>query len=721
MERWIAVVLAVLVWAASLGAQEEPPEARRGDHVDVYHGVEVPDPYRWLENVSAPEVERWARGQDAFARSFAAAYPGRGRIGRMIREATEVTRYSPPVRRGGRYFFTTFLNTGGPAPPRSLHVRSTLESGGETRTLIDREALGARGLSLVLATPSPDGRRVAYGVVETGSAAMTLRVLDVASGETLEDELRGLLRGRSSVSWTEGGRGFFYESFAGGTAGEPRTALVEDETLRYHRVGTSQAEDREVFAGPPGEGRSLSHGITRDHRFLVLEVREPETGGDAVHYVDLEDDGLRVRELVAEEGATYSFVGGRGTELWFRTDEDAPRGRVVGIDVTRPEPARWREVVPEAEEAITNWLGATAVGDALVVGYLKDALNLIRVYGLDGSFRYRVELPYPGSLWSGIVGRRGDSEAYYSLSGLVDPGSVYRLDIRTGESALVFAPDASHDPEDFRTEQVFYRAPDGTRIPMFLVRAEGRSAPGPRPVFMYGYAFNWAAAPWYQPHMVAWLRMGGIWALPNTRGGAAYGEAWHRAGAGRKKQTAIDDYVAAARWLIAEGITTPDLVVANTSSAGGPIGGAAVVQHPELFGAAVLDYPILDMLRYDRFTVARSWRSEYGTSRNPEDFRALLGYSPVHNLREGTCYPATLVAPGELDETAPPLHAYKFVASLQHAQGCAAPIALRVSWGAGHASGATPRRSVENWTDQLSFLARVLEDWTPDFGGPPDR
>jgi prolyl oligopeptidase len=341
---------------------------------------------------------------------------------------------------------------------------------------------------------------------------------------------------------------------------------------------------------------------------------------------------------------------------------------------------------------------------------VQHARTLVRIFDEAGRFVRELDLPREGSIWSGVVGTQDDPYAFYSLSGLVDPGTVYRLDVARGASTEFQAPAVPYDPDDFVTRQVFFTSRDGTRVPMFVIHKRGVEPGSPRPVFMYGYGFGaWTAAPWFQPHMAVWLQNGGVWALPNLRGGGEYGQEWHAAGSLLQKQNAIDDYIAAAEWLIAHDWTRPGLLVANGSSAGGAVVGAALVQRPDLFGAGVLEYPVLDMLRYDRFTNAQRWRSEYGSPQNPGEFHVLRTYSPVHTVVEDVCYPAILVAPGERDEVTPPLHAYKFVAALQHARTCRAPALLRVSWGAGHSPGATLEDSIDNWADQLAFLDRVLE------------
>jgi prolyl oligopeptidase len=505
------------------------------------------------------------------------------------------------------------------------------------------------------------------------------------------------------------GEGLHYERFDIPSREDELSARVAGERIAFHRLGERQDRDAEVVRAPGEQGWSLAHQVTGDGRYLVVTSTDGATQHSRIHYRDLGDRDGPLVELIGAADATHRFVGNRGTTFWIWTDLDAPRGRVVAVDLEAPERARWSELIPEADATISSWIGVTAIGDRIAVGYLEHARTVVRVFDGRGRLSYRLALPREGSVWSGFVGTQGEPVAFYSLSDLVDPGTIYRLDVRTGESRVFQRPALGYDPQEFVTEQVFLQSRDGTRLPMFLVHARGVVPGTPRPAIMYGYGFGgWPAAPWFQPHVAVWLRRGGIWAVPNTRGGGEYGAEWHRAGSRLEKQNAIDDYLAAAQWLIAEGWTSSDLLVANGSSAGGAVVGAALVQRPDLFGAVVLDYPALDLLRYDRFTVADRWRSEYGTTADPEEFRALLAYSPVHNIERGVCYPPTLVAPGERDDVTPPFHAYKLVAALQDAPGCDRPTHLRISWGAGHSSGATLEESIDTWADQLAFLYRAL-------------
>ena len=679
--------------------------------VDTLHGVAVSDPYRWMENMGSPEVLAYARAQDSTARVWVPA-GDRAELRKEIAEIARVERYGTPLKRGRRHFYLRFP-AGGPGTTPGTALLFREGERGPERLLIDPASLPA-GAALAWAIPDPRGQRVAYLVTDSGSAWGSIRIREVDSGRALPDRLVGVRASTSGLSWSPDGAGLFYERFERPNSGAELTARVGGERIAFHRLGESEDRDTEVFRAPGEEGWSLGHQLTADGRYLVITSTEGATQHSRIHYRELGRRDAPVVALIGTADAAHRFVGSRGSVFWIWTDLEAPRGRVVAVDLASPERARWVELIPEADATISSWIGATAIGDRIVVGYLEDARNVVRVFDARGRLSYRLELPREGSIWSGFVGTQEDSVAFYGLSDLVDPGTIYRLDVRTGTSRVFQRPALGYDPDEFVTEQVFLRSRDGTRLPMFLVHARGVRAGTPRPAVMYGYGFGaWPAAPYFQPHMAVWLRRGGIWAVPNTRGGGEYGAEWHRAGSRLEKRNAIDDYLAAAEWLIEKRWTSRSLLVATGSSAGGAVVGAALVQRPELFGAAVLDYPALDMLRYDRFTVADRWRSEYGTAGDPEEFRALLDYSPVHNVRRGVCYPATLVAPGERDDVTPPFHAYKFVAALQAAQACDRPVHLRVSWGAGHSSGATLEETIDTWADQLAFLRRALGESRP--------
>ncbi len=679
---------------------QAPPSARRGDHVDIYHGVRVADPYRWMEEMDSKETRPWVRAQDRYAREFVTAVPARDALRERLAAIADVTRESVPLKRGEGLFF---VQGDGSFSRRTLMYATANMS---PRQLIDPTA-GSDSLLLRRFVPSDDGRLVTYGVTSGASRWERWRVREVATGADLPDELIGLNGAASSVAWHPDGSGFFYERLEVPPQGAELTQQLGAQRVFFHRLGTDQSDDRLVF-DPGDESLAVATSVTTDGRFLVLSVGESGSPNNRILIRGIGDNDGPFLPLIAEADAAYSVAGNHGSQFYIYTTADAPRGRVIAVDAHHPERSSWREIIPESAETIDSWVGVRAVGNHFVVGYRKDAWLAVKVFTTDGRHMYDLELPKVGSIWS-FVGREDDPVAYYSLSGFADPGTVYQLDVRTGASAVFRSPTLAYDPDDFVTRQVFYTSTDGTRVPMFVTHHRDVRLDGENPTFMYGYgAFNWAASPWFQPQVAAWLQLGGVYAMPNIRGGGEYGEEWHRAGIRRNKQQSIDDYLAAADWLIANGYTSKNLLVANGGSASGPLVGAAITQRPDLFAASVIDFPALDMLRLEAFTGGRGWRSDFGTVEDKQDFHALHAYSPYHAVREGTCYPATIISPGERDESTVPMHAYKFAAALQHAQSCDKPILLRVSWGAGHSHGATLDDSMDTWADQLAFLVNVL-------------
>lgn len=680
-----------------------PPIARRAVVVDTIHGVAVADPYRWMEQMAAPEVRDWLRGQDTHARAWAAAVPERARFRRDIATIASSRRFGAPLRAGGRYYYVE--------ADGSFSRRRLIEDDGRgaRRIVLHEDSLpGGATARLGGFVPSPDGRRLAWGLTQGGSAWTTVRFRDLATGRDLSDTLTGQNGTRTGLVWARNGEGVYYERLPLPDPGQELSSTLRGERLWYHRLGTPQSADVLVY-DPGHPDLFLGTALSADGCWLVLAVG---VGGDPNNRVvvrDLCTPETGFIPLIAEAGAAWGFLGAVGSTLWFQTSADAPRSRITSVDLSRPGRPVWRSVVPESEDVIDPTIGAAFVGGHLIVPYRHDAWMRVRVFRADGVHAYDVRLPKVASIWSGFTGRSDEDEALFVLSDFADPGTVYALDVPGGETRPFRRPELGHDPDDFVTRQVFYRSKDGTRIPMFV--SHHRSVrPGPStPLLMYAYgAFNWSASPWFRPDVTVWMQSGGIFALPNIRGGGEYGRPWHEAGTGRRKQTAIDDVIAAGEFLVQAGWTSRERMAINGGSASGMVAGAVIAQRPDLFAASTIDYPALDMIRFDRFTGGRQWRADFGSTEDPEDFRALLAYSPYHNLRAGTCYPATMVLPGERDETTVPMHAYKFVAALQAAQGCARPVLLRVAWGAGHAAGATLEDSIDNWADQLAFLYRTL-------------
>lgn len=681
----------------------------RGPHVDTLEGIVVTDRYRWLERVDDPAVRDWIKSQDSTARALLGALPDRTTADRYIDEAGHAESYSPPVRAGGLLFMTKARTLGG-SRELSYDVRDA--ASGAMRVLLDADQMRtATGRTPLGASPSPDGRMVAYGTAPTTTEWETVRIRDVTTGADLSDSLVGFHR-VSGLSWAQHDpAGFYYTRYDRPRTDAEDTVTVAGGNVYFHAVGTSQSADTVVFAAPD-RATMVSPAVTWDGQYLVLSLRRLQSRGNAIRVIDLAAPHATQSSVSLTgdtQDATSAVIGTVGRELIVQTNQGAPRGRVVAIDPAHPERAHWRDILPESDDVIDSWAGVTMVSHRLIALYRRDAVLAARVYDLQGKLQYEFTIPNYGSVWSGFSGRPSDTEAFFQVQSVVDPGTLYRLDVASGRTSVFLRPELAYDPSQVVLEQVFYRAQDGTRIPMFVAHQIGTKLDGSAPLWIYGYgALNWTAAPWFQPAMAGWLSSGGIWAVPNTRGGGEYGENWHLAGSRQNKWRAVQDYIDAVEWLIANRYTARGRVVANTSSTGGVLVAAAVVQRPDLFGAAVIEYPAIDVLRYEQYTGGRRWISEYGTTTDSADLAGMLRYAPLQHVSP-RCYPSTYVTPGERDQTAAPFHGYKFAAALMDAQQCADhPILLRVSWGAGHAAGATIVDAIENWKDQVAFARHAV-------------
>ncbi|MGH7527991.1 MAG: prolyl oligopeptidase family serine peptidase, partial [Gemmatimonadales bacterium] len=604
-------------------------------------------------------------------------------------------------------YFYARMNSSGTSV--SVFMQTGLD--GAARAIVDAVREEKKGLLVDrIVWPSPNGKLLAYGVGRPGSRWIDLGIRDVETGRDLPDRLTGLRGGLlSNVSWSPDGEGLYYDGFTPPADDARLKAQLTGSRVAFHRLGDQQHNDR-IFVGPRQDATILRQELSDDGRWLVVTSSDGTTNGNGVTVLDVGRGDLHSRELVKGSTSPFALVGSAGDEIWLYTVMGAPNGRVVGVNMTRPDSSQWRDIVAEQRYPIDSWVGIRAVGDVLVGGYREDGLLRLRVFRPGEAGGRELPLPMIGSVWFGVTGRQGDPEFFFQLSGFVDPGTVYRHDLTSGQTTLFRAPRLEYDPTQVVTRQVFYQNSSGTRVPMYLAYLKGHEPDGRRPVMIYGYAFGgWSASPWFRPHMAEWFRMGGAFAVPALRGGGEFGQEWAEAGLRRNRQNAVDDFVAAAEWLVTNGFAKPEGLVAETNSAGASAVGAAVLQRPDLFRAALFGFPVLDLLRYAEFTGGARWRSQLGSADDPEDFRALRAYSPVHNVRPGVCYPAMLVTPGELDEVAPPFHGYKFVAAVQREQSCDAPVLLRMSWGAGHTAGRDQSGTVENLADQIAFVYRALE------------
>ena len=706
--RPLPVLLAALLLLPALAEGKGPlpsiqyPETRKVDQKDTFHGVTVADPYRWLEGDvrETAEVRSWVEAQNRVTSSYLSSLPRREAIARRVAELTRYQEVDTPVKEGGRYF--TFRNDGA-QDQDVLYVQSSLA--GEPEVLIDPNAWSKDGtIALSDLAPSPDGRFTVYGMREAGSDWRTWRVMDLSSRRLLPDELKWIKS--CCAAWTPDGKGFFYIRLPEPDKGEQYQRLNLGSRVWYHRVGTPQSADVLVFEQPEHPAWDAHPQVTEDGRYLLLVLSNDTGKLFRVLYKDLAEPYGTFQVLVPDFDNEYFLpVGNEGTVVYFHTDHEAPRGRLIAIDVDNPGAESWKEVVPQSEHTLVE---ASRVGNLIFARYLRDAKSHVRLFTLAGRHVRDVELPGIGSV-QGFAGRRDSSETFYRYTSFDMPPSIYRYDLASGESTLLHRPKLAVDPALFAVSQVFYASKDGTRIPMFLAHRKGLRLDGSNPALLYGYGgFNVSQTPNFSPFRLAWMEMGGVFALANLRGGGEYGEEWHEAGTKTRKQNVYDDFIAAAEWLIANGYTRPERLAVQGGSNGGLLVGAAITQRPELFGAALPAVGVMDMLRFHLFTSGRYWVEDYGSVDREDEFRALHAYSPYHNLKPGARYPATLVTTGDTDDRVVPAHSFKFAARLQEVQAGEAPVLIRIETRAGHGSGTPTSKRIERYADELAFLVENL-------------
>ncbi len=679
------------------------PATRRVDQVDHYHGTPVADPYRWLEDTDSPETRSWIEAQNRLTSAWLGSVPQRAAILKRMTELWDRPRWNVPFRKGGRVFS---LRNDGLQDQAVLYVQDSPDA--PPRGLLDPNTLSRDGtVSLSTLAVSKDGGLLAYGVSEGGSDWQEFRVREVDTGRDRPDQLRWIKF--SGAAWTADGGGFFYSRYPEPSA-RALTSVVAGQRLHYHRLGTPQSEDVVVYERPDLPTLGFHPLVTDDGRYLVVTVWQGSDPANRVYVLDLGDPAAprvegEVVRLLDDADAAYDFVGSVGPVFYFRTDADAPLGRLIAVDLRAPERSAWRTVVPQTGDTLTR---ARIVDGHFVAEYLHDAHARVRLIPLDGGPVRDLDLPTLGSVGA-VSGDPGDTDVFYSFTSFLHPSTIYRHELRTGRTETVHAPAAGFDPSRFTTEQVFYSSRDGTRVPMFLVHRRDLPRDGNNPALLYGYGgFRWNLVPGYSVPTLVWLEMGGVYAVPNLRGGAEYGEAWHRAGMLDRKQNVFDDFAAAAEFLVREGYTSPGKLAVSGASNGGLLVGAVVNQRPDLFGAALPAVGVMDMLRYHRFTIGWGWVPEYGSADDPEQFRWLRAYSPLHNLEPGTRYPATLVTTGDHDDRVVPGHSFKYAAALQAAQGGDAPVLIRVETRAGHGAGKPTSMQIEEEADRLAFLVGAL-------------
>ena len=714
MKRSSFQILAVVVLAAviafllnnSVGktpGKMEYPRTRQVDQVDEFFGTTVADPYRWLEDDvrNSDEVRAWVEAQNKLTFSIIEDLPYREEIEERLTQLWDYEKYGTPFKRGDRYFY---YKNDGLQNQSVLYKLDSLDE--EPEVLVDPNTWSEDGTDAMGAVAfSEDGQLMAYGVQKAGSDWNTWHVMEVVTGKQLSDELKWLKFG--GVSWTKDKEGFYYSRYNEPKSDEKFQSLNLGQKVYYHKIGDDQSADKLIHQNQENPEWGFLPTVTEDGKYLVVTVWQGTDDRYRILYGTLDDEANPdLKVLIDNFENEYSFLGNEGSKFFFKSDFESPKKCILIIDVNNPGQENWEVIVPEADEAMET---AGIVGDTLIVEYLKDAKTQVKLFDLTGKFIREVEFPGIGSA-TGFGGRRDHTETFYSFSSFNRPPSIYRYDLLTGESELIREANVDFDPEDYEVKQVFYHSKDGTRIPMFIAHRKGIELNGKNPTLLYAYGgFNISLTPSFSISRLQWMEMGGVFAMPNLRGGGEYGKEWHKAGTKTNKQNVFDDFIAAAEFLIAEKYTGPDNLAIQGGSNGGLLVGACMAQRPDLFGACLPAVGVMDMLRFQKFTAGRFWVDDYGSAESSkEEFEALHAYSPYHNLKDGTEYPPTMITTADTDDRVVPGHSFKFAARLQAAQAGPNPVLIRIETKAGHGAGKPTAKIIEEYADLWAFLTRHL-------------
>ncbi|MBW4538164.1 MAG: prolyl oligopeptidase family serine peptidase [Myxacorys chilensis ATA2-1-KO14] len=680
------------------------PVTRTADQTDTYHETSVADPYRWLEDPDSDESQAWIEAQNQLTFGYLQNLSERSQIQQRLTQLWDYEKYGIPFKQGKRYFY--FKNDG----LQNQSVLYTLTSlDDEPKVLLDPNKLSDDGtVALSGFAISEDGQQMAYGLSTSGSDWQEWFIRNIETGDDsresghAKDGLKWIKF--SGASWTHDGQGFFYSRYD-----EPNAATKLEDTnyfqkLYYHRLGTEQSEDLLIYERSDHKEWGFSGGVTEDGLYLIVSVWLGTDSRNLVFYKELSVPEAPVVELINTFEAEFSFIDNDGSVFWFQTDLDAPRGRAIAIPTTTPDRTHWQEIIPQAAETLQ---GISVLNHQFVASYLKDARSQIKIFDLNGAFVREVELPGIGSV-GGFDGKREDTETFYSFTSFTTPNTIYRYNLETGESTVFRQPQVDFNPDDYETQQVFYSSKDGTQIPMFITHKKGLVLDGSNPTCLYAYGgFNIPLTPSFSVGNLVWMELGGIYAVANLRGGGEYGEEWHQAGTKLKKQNVFDDFIAAAEWLIQNNYTSSAKLAIAGGSNGGLLVGACMTQRPDLFGAALPAVGVMDMLRFHKFTIGWAWMSEYGSPEDPEEFKALYAYSPLHNLKSAN-YPATLITTADHDDRVVPAHSFKFAAALQTAHTGTNPVLIRIETKAGHGAGKPTAKVIEEIADKWAFLRETL-------------
>jgi len=697
---WFACALiAGSVGRTAVAGSIDYPETKKGEVIDTVHGIKIPDPYRWLEDDNAEDTKAWVKAQNEVTFGYLDTIPERDAIKKRLTELWNYERFGTPFKEGGRYFFS---RNDGLQNQSVIYTMKDLDD--EPRVLLDPNTLSEDGtIALSGYSISEDGNFFAYGVSDGGSDWQTYRVRDIATGKDLSDKIEWIKF--SGASWTKDGKGFYYSRYTEPKEGEELSGSNYYQKLYYHKLGTPQSEDRLVYERPDQKDWGFGGSVTEDGKYLIISVWQGTERKNRVYYKDLTKKDAEVVKLLDDYDAEYAFLGNDDGKFYFRTDLNAPRGRVIAIDTDKPERDNWKELIPQAKETLE---GAGITYNMFVTSYLKDAHTQVKLYDMKGKHVRDVDLPGIGDA-GGFGGKRDQRETFYSFNSFATPPTIFKYDMKTGKSEVYKRPAVNFDPDQFETKQVFYPSKDGTKVPMFITHRKGLKLDGSNPTYLYGYGgFNISLTPRFSLPNVAWMEMGGVYAQANLRGGGEYGKDWHNAGRLLNKQNVFDDFISAGEWLIENNYTRKDKLAIGGGSNGGLLVGACITQRPDLFGAALPAVGVLDMLRFHLFTIGHAWTSDYGKVEDKKIFDVLYAYSPYHNVKKGTCYPPTMITTGDHDDRVVPAHSFKFAAALQEAQGCDHPTLIRIETRAGHGAGKPTSIVIQEVADKWAFLVKSL-------------
>jgi len=693
------IFLLVILLSGIINAQKLTyPPARMDNVVDDYFGTKMPDPYRWLENPDSPETQAWVEAENKLTHTYIGAIPAREKIKARLTELMNFPRYSTPSKRGDRYFFS---KNDGLQNQSVLYMQKTLT--GEPEVVLDPNKFSPDGtIALSLLAYSKDGTLLAYGISKSGSDWQEIKILNIDTKKEFPETIKWCKF--TNVAWKNDSTGFFYNRYP-----EPGSVPEEDQysynKVYFHKLGTSQAEDQLVYEDPEHKELSFTPFITEDGKYLVLYVELGTDPKNRVYYREVESQSPFIK-LLDKADANYALVGNLDTLFYFRTDLDAPHGKIIQINIKNPDPKNWKEVIPQATEVLSD---ARMLDDQLVIVSMQDAHDKLKLYDFNGVFKKEIELPDLGSVGN-ISGRRTDKEMFFEFTSFLYPTTILRYDFEKGEVSTFYQPEINFIFSAYESQQIFYDSKDGTKVPMFIVHKKGLKFDYSNPVLLTGYGgFNASMQPYFSISRLVWLENGGVFALANLRGGNEYGEAWHQAGMLNRKQNVFDDFISAGEWLIQNRFTSTDKLALIGGSNGGLLVAACMTQRPELYGAVICQVPLTDMLRYQKFTVGRYWIPEYGdASRSPEEFNYIYAYSPLQNVKKGTVYPPTLITTADTDDRVAPLHAKKFAAALQAVNAGNNPILLRVETKAGHGGGKPTSKVIDEQSDIYAFLFKIF-------------